>query len=95
MHIVVRVEMCEPAGDLQAHPLQCPQISRGQLRGQTLGGPLGPKVTLQVPLGERAGRGQSHRIDTFRQPEAWMGRPLHSFGLQFPLLLRKDGSHSS
>lgn len=41
--------MCEPAGDLQAHPLQCPQISRGQLRGQTLGGPLGPKVTLQVP----------------------------------------------
>lgn len=92
VHVVVRVEMCEPAGDLQAHPLQCPQISRGQLRGQTLGGPLGPEVTLQVPLGDRAGRGQSHRplpgIDIASQPEARMGRPLHSFGLQFPLLLR-------
>ena len=27
-------------------------------------------------------------IDIASQPEARMGRPLHSFGLQFPLLLR-------
>ena len=52
--------MCQPAGDLQAHPLQCPQVPWGQLRGQALRGPLGPEVTLQVPLGGRGGWSQYH-----------------------------------
>lgn len=55
VHVVVGVEVRQPPGDLQAHPLQGPQVARGQLRGQALWGPLGAEVALQVPLGGRAG----------------------------------------